>query len=368
MNDHYLKYIFDNMIDNYQLSKKLLDNHKSFHWDVFPKDYEKTIMEKKNWKSFLRNPISLGFNDDLIDFENTRWAIKKDINNINALERKYEHDFRDIIPETIVDKNKINSMSNSLKIILSITGIDFVLNNLQSNIGSPTYLAVKLEDLKSQKTINIKINQADLGNIYYFYQISKALGSIKNNSPVVAEIGSGYGGLISKLKKKYPNSKCVLFDLPELNCVQTYYLNQEFPKAKIYYYKDYLKYNDDIFMKDFDFLILPGEIFNKLPNEFLDIVINVRSMMEMKVETIQFYFDAIHRSLKEKGLFACFNRYIKNSSGEKIILKNYPFDEYWSIEISQNSAIQNHIHDLILRRNFKEQFKITEKLKSLPPY
>ena len=128
------------------------------------------------------------------------------------------------------------------------------------------------------------------------------------------------------------------------------------------------RYNDDIFMKDFDFLILPGEIFNKLPNEFLDIVINVRSMMEMKVETIQFYFDVIHRSLKEKGLFACFNRYIKNSSGEKIILKNYPFDENWSIEISQNSAIQNHIHDLILRRNFKEQFKITEKLKSLPPY
>ena len=337
MNDHDLKFIFDNMMENYQLSKKIVNNHKSFHWDVFPKDYERTIM-------------------------------KKEINNVNALERKYKHDFRDIISETINDKNKIDNISNSLKIILSITGIDFLLNNLQSNIGSPTYLPVNLKDIKSKKIINIKVNQADLGNIYYFYQISKTLDSFKNNSPVIAEIGSGYGGLISKLKKKYPNSKCIIFDLAELNCVQTYYLNHEFPKAKIYYYKDYLKYDNDIFKQNFDFLILPAEIFKKLPNEFLDLVINVRSMMEMKIETIQFYFDAIHRSLKEKGLFACFNRYVKNSSGEKIILKNYPFDKNWSIEISQNSAIQNHIHDLILRRNYKEQFKITEKLKSLPPY
>ena len=88
----------------------------------------------------------------------------------------------------------------------------------------------------------------------------------------------------------------------------------------------------------------------------------------MKSKTIQFYFDTIHRSLKEKGLFACFNRYLKNSSGENIILKNYPFDDNWSIEISQTSAFQNHIHDLILRRNYKEEFKISEKLKSLPPY
>ena len=149
MNDHDLKFIFDNMMENYQLSKKIVNNHKSFHWDVFPKDYEKTIMKKEIWNSFLRNPLSLGFNDDLIDFENTRWQTKKEINNVNALERKYKHDFRDIISETINDKNKIDNISNSLKIILSITGIDFVLNNLQSNIGSPTYLAVKLENLKS---------------------------------------------------------------------------------------------------------------------------------------------------------------------------------------------------------------------------
>ena len=368
MIDDHLKYTFDNMLENYKLSKKLLNNHKSSHWDVFPKDYEKTIQKKEFWESFLRNPISLGFNDDLIDFDNSRWETKKEINTIDAWKRKHEHDFRDIISEIIDNKNKINNIGNSLKKILSIVGIDFLLNNLQSNVGSPVYLPVELKDSRSKKKINMKINQADLGNIYYFYQISKALDSMKNNFPIIAEIGSGYGGLISKLKKKYPNSKCILFDLPELCCVQTYYLNKEFPKAKIYYYKDYLKSNNDIFNNNFDFLILPGEIFEKLPNEFLDLIINVRSMMEMKKETIQFYFDTIHQSLKEKGLFACFNRYLKNSSGENIVLKNYPFDDNWSIEISQTSAFQNHIHDLILRRNYKEEFKISEKLKSLPPY
>ena len=215
--------------------------------------------------------------------------------------------------------------------------------------------------------INFYCNSFDLGNIYYFYQISRTVDSlIRNESPTFIEIGAGYGGIISKLKKRYPKSRCVLFDLPELSAVQTYYINSEFPDAKIFYYKDLLNVGDDLFSSNFDFLILPGVTFERLPSNYIDLIINMRSMMEMSPTIIKFYFDNIHRTIKNNGLFVCFNRYMKQSSGEKIILKNYPFDKFWSIGISQTSIYQNHIHDLILRRKTgKDDFSITDRLKSL---
>ena len=46
-------------------------------------------------------------------------------------------------------------------------------------------------------------------------------------------------------------------------------------------------------------------------------------------------------------------------------LKNYPFDKFWSIVISQTSIFQNHLHDLILKRKTeKDDFPIADRLKS----
>ena len=77
--------------------------------------------------------------------------------------------------------------------------------------------------------------------------------------------------------------------------------------------------------------------------------------MEMSLNIIDFYFTHIHRTVKSNGLFACFNRYHKKShSEEDIVLKDYPFDEFWTPVISQTSILQNHIHDLILKRQEKQ--------------
>ena len=64
---------FKNMLENYKLaSENISEEHKSSHWDVFPKDYEKAIESIDVWKTFLRNPLSLGCNDALLNFDNTR--------------------------------------------------------------------------------------------------------------------------------------------------------------------------------------------------------------------------------------------------------------------------------------------------------
>ena len=89
-----------------------------------------------------------------------------------------------------------------------------------------------------------------------------------------------------------------------------------------------------------DFLILPYWEIELIPEKLINLVINIRSMMEMTKSTIDFYFKQINRIISDKGSFVCINRYQKND----IILKNYPFDLYWKVILSQQSHIQNHIH------------------------
>jgi len=357
---------FNFMLENYNYCKdNLPPKQKSGHWDIFPEDYEKSIEQIDAWKTFLRNPLSLGFNDSLISYDNARFSPGKEYNNINAWQRRKEHNYETLIEENITDPKEQETIIKVINMIFSICGSDFTLNNLENKIGSPQ------KYLLSYKSENFYCNAHDLSNIYYFWQISRAADVFfTNDSPVIAEIGAGYGGIISKAKKRYQKARFIIFDLPELSAVQTYYIYNTFPKSKILYLKDILDRGKDVFKEDFDFMILPGWMINQVPDNYFDLVINMRSMMEMSLEIIEFYFNHIHRTTKHNGIFACFNRYHKKShSEEDIIMKNYPFDEYWMPVISQTSLYQNHIHDLILKRNEKKaEFHIKDILKSLPPF
>ena len=357
---------FSNMLENYNLSKKNIPlGQKSGHWDVFPEDYEKSIKQMDAWKTFLRNPLSLGFNDSLNCFDNARYTENKTYKNINPSRRRKEHDYTDLIDDFISDTKEQESTIKLVNILFSVCGPDFIINNIETEIGSPQKYLVKY------KSENFYYNVHDLLVIYYFWQISRAADNlIETDTPIIAEIGGGYGGVISKAKKRYSKARFIIFDLPELLTVQTYYIYNAFPESKILYLKDILERGNKVFYEDFDFIILPGWMIDQVPDKFIDLVINMRSMMEMSLNIIAFYFTHIHRTVKSNGLFACFNRYHKKShSEEDIVLKDYPFDEFWTPVISQTSILQNHIHDLILKRQEKQSdFHIQDILKSLPPF
>ncbi len=96
---------------------------------------------------------------------------------------------------------------------------------------------------------------------------------------------------------------------------------------------------------DFDFLVLPGQFIEKLPIRSVDMFINTRSMMEMNLETVSYYFEHMHRQLRPGGAFYCINRYEK-----KTRLKDYPFDENWYVSYSSpwpSYIDQNPHHELI---------------------
>ena len=119
---------------------------------------------------------------------------------------------------------------------------------------------------------------------------------------------------------------------------------------------------------------MPGRTANDLlQDKVVDAFINVRSMMEMNSTVIKEYFKVIHTSLRENGLFACINRYMKQVITQSKIteinrIADYPFDTYWSPLYSFASEIQPHIHILIARReNMKPIYPFKEILKTVRP-
>ena len=183
-------------------------------------------------------------------------------------------------------------------------------------------------------------------------------------SATIVEIGGGFGGMLAKMKDLFPDTKCIMFDLPEVNAGQTYYLSQRYPAARILGFMDFVQRGPIIFEEKADFLILPGWLIQEMPDGSADLVANVHSMMEMTPETIGFYFDNLHRVMRIGGVFACTNRYQKLS-----VLKEYPFDDRWRILLSQTSNMQGHVHELIVERTTTSQpFSVRTAMKSLAPF
>ena len=286
--------------NSYLKSKvKSKDESKSLHWEK--------IINKKNFENL----------NDLENFRN------------NSL--SYGHD-----DSNYYDKKKFDYEIN---LITKKIGHKFFFHNLKkNNIGNLKNL-FNFEDLS--------IDPGDIHLINFFYELKNYVFS-KINVKNICEFGGGYGGLAEKI---ISNNICkyILIDLPETNILSTYYLYKNFPEKKILVYSD-IKY-DEISKNEIDkndIIILPPNVNFK--DIKIDLFINTRSMMEMRMSVINNYFQLINNHISEDGFFFNVNRYIKFRAGEPIFFKDYPYDKDWKIINSSKSFNQDWIHQLITQR------------------
>ena len=343
---------------SYQLANNdILENFKSSHWDIFHKNFDRLFDLRFAWDRMLRNALTLGFNDTLLGITNRRFSENKE----DLWTELQSGEIRDLVTNT-TDKRMIEEEKKLFSQIIRHTDLDFVIKNCITDVCNPTVTKFNLMHNGQAKTVSF--NKHDAGDLYHAWLTLSQLKHIKDPNPIICEIGGGYGGLVAKIKSNIIGAKIILLDLPEVNACQSYYLSQVFNEAIIFGYRDYLEKGISILDTDFDFLILPGWVAQQLPKNLVDVFVNIRSMMEMNKENIDFYFDSIQTSLKVGGIFACFNRYQKEVGNFINKFINYPFDNDWKSLMSQSSVFQPHIHQLILKRmkknsgsDFKESLR-----------
>lgn len=223
----------------------------------------------------------------------------------------------------------------------------------ESPIGGP----------RTHEVGGIRLTQSSLEYTYMLSHLNPYLDSVR----VAVDIGGGYGGLARLIKLARPGMRLVLLDLPEANAIQTYFLANAFPHANVLGLTDVVALERiDPRSLDFDFLVLPGQLFERLPKSSFEAVINTRSMMEMDSSTVGFYLGQIQEKLPEGGVFYCVNRYAK-----KTRLKDYPFDQRWRVAYSEpwpRFIDENPHHEIIAVRSFHlVENGLKEHIAGFPP-
>ena len=195
-----------------------------------------------------------------------------------------------------------------------------LLANPTGDVGSPL----------CHKKDNLRYTNRWIRHIFLFSLLRKTIGTlIENEIKVIMDIGSSYGALASIIKNNYPNTNIILVDLPEQLAIAKYYLKVKFPKAKFAKYND-LKHCDKIngdLISNYDFLLIPCFMYEKLETNSVDLVMNTVSFNEMSKEWLDYYTSApVFCSLKYIFLV---NRFVKEQNpGSKISILDMHLEQY----------------------------------------
>lgn len=113
------------------------------------------------------------------------------------------------------------------------------------------------------------------------------LGGIRSaDRPVVAEIGTGWGGFAYQFKMLFPRTTYVIIDFPELFLFSATYLSSVFPDARTLFVTG----PDSLgAWRDADFVFVPNTLAGPLSALPLDLVVNMVSFQEMSEAQVRRY-------------------------------------------------------------------------------
>lgn len=302
---------FSHLIEVYKKTKedeKFFINSQSKHWESHYKGKDK-FYNLENLINFRKNQVLSHGLDDAMNLQNS-------FNLLEAL--KYFDN-------------------------------DFLKKNLpKKNVGNCEY------------STNFLGYWFDYGIIHHLKWYEKINKYIQNNF-FILEIGGGFGSF-ARIILNNKNVKYFLIDLPEANLMTNFYLESHFPEKKIFNYSDFKEKKLEEVLNNYDIFILPPKTLENKNIKF-DFIINARSFQEMNKKVIKEYFELIHTKIKRDGYFLNINRYSKFIENENIKIEDYPYDNFWNVEISEKGFLQEHLQLILTKRQDDKGNIVSELLK-----
>ena len=154
------------------------------------------------------------------------------------------------------------------------------------------------------------------------------LKNMENKRLTFLVIGDGYGFLSALIKSTFPNSSIVLVDLGKTLLFQTYYCQKVHPNCSHHGINQKTIVDRNNFEK-YDFIYCPTEFLDEISTFKYDITVNIASMQEMNILTINRYFDFIRKCSNVDNLFYCCNREQKIlKAGEILEFEGYSWSQH----------------------------------------
>ncbi len=314
--------------------------HVSSFWDIFSPEFCELLEDRDALAVYRRNGLTFGLETGL-----------------RMDERQLARGSLTVVPEEYETEFERKDVINRYQRLVAMAGESFVHNAIECVAGSPRHLTYE----------NVRLNFDDLYQIYHAWQLWRIFKRLGDAPGTIVEIGGGYGSLANKMRRLFPTCRYIVLDLPEVLAIQYNHLRACRPDDSIAGLSEFVDNPIGHARQPFDIALLPGWRTDLIEYIEADLVINMRSMMEMRRPIVAGYFDYIERNLRPGGLFYCVNRYEKIIGGESVRIKDFPFDENWSLILSQPTWLQTHIHELLARREVAPPpLPLSFLLKSMP--
>lgn len=201
---------------------------------------------------------------------------------------------------------------NLINLICSISIFIYCATRLWPKLKGNTLLKTLIYTLKSKQILGYDVTRMALTIDFLERNISNL------DSKKFCLIGDGYGRFGSILKSIYPNCSVIYINLGRTLVFDYYYTSKVFPSSN-----HQLKLTQDKLSDDFTYI--EAERYREFKLE-PEVFINIASMQEMDMKTINEYFSLI-KSQSQSVYFYCANRISKKlPDGSIINFNEYPWD------------------------------------------
>jgi len=266
--------------------------------DLAHKNFYDKLDKTKDWEV-----VSEKFQALLLDDTGN---LKKD----TLINFRKNHSFESVIADTFKQVDTRESYTEGY-----LKGIDLVLEYHRTAQKVNKEILATLSESYAGNSTCVHYRGQRLSEKLLFYAL--ATQDIVENVPfskeqrnVILDIGTGYGALPAILKNYIPNSCHILIDLPEVIVFASYYVKYHFPDKKIALLEDIKEKMDDFdaLTKEYDFIILPAKVIEKISMESIDLVVNTASLGFLSQEYLDYYIGHIDRVLKQDGYLYSINK------------------------------------------------------------
>jgi putative sugar O-methyltransferase len=169
----------------------------------------------------------------------------------------------------------------------------------------------------------------------------------------ICELGGGSGRDAYIFITMLPHLKKYIFiDIPPALAIAEQYMEDVFPKKKIFKYREFKSFSE--IKKEYEkadlLFFLPSQI-EFIPKESIDLFLNISSLHEMRMDQIRYYFKEIERVTKKGKYFylkAWKNSYIPFEE-IYITLNDYPVNPHWKTLFKREAKVQIKFFEQLLQ-------------------
>lgn len=198
-------------------------------------------------------------------------------------------------------------------------GGSYLENIEEPPLGNAPWIAIKGKS----------ISQDVLNSLLEFLSIAAHHDLSKVNT--VLEIGAGSGRTAYCFMQQLPQVKYIVVDIPPALYLSQTYLSEMFPNRKIFTFREFNGYGEiKEEYENADLVFLTPDQMEMIPSHSVDLFLAIDCLHEMKKETIQFFFNQVHR-LALFFYFKCWKETVVPYDNISLPFHSYPIPNTWKI-------------------------------------